>query len=374
MSNLVRLDPIGPLAIPPKADLLAARRAIYMSRTLQQLFNDAAAEGWDEERLCGALEEGFFRVLGERVGTETVRYLAEEFAARDKTQTLLVSAETGLAVAQVSPDALYQPAPVAREGTDNLATPPMRLKPEVESAIVQHHHAQAQEAELTAKLQERARSTELQRLEGDTRLRVATRVGRRRLAAQLLEELPALFHDHRGASGRLLRRCRLNEPVPETHSLALELTLFGHVSVLVADGLTHNFRYDVFGSVRDRIRSGWVRTLARAIAEQAHLGRPAVEVNAQAELGAGLLVASPDVVKAVSHVEKLSVVENVAAVLAGVVYLTLLDEPKLDAYESEAWWNVDASIGVCAHLDPVSLHPLVFTDVFEAEASVEIIR
>jgi len=251
--------------------------------------------------------------------------------------------------------------------------PLVQLKPEVEAAIVQYHHGRALDEGLTAKLQQRARSSDLQRIEGDQRLRIATRGGRKSLAVQLSKELRTLLNDHRGASGRLLRRCRLNEAIPGTHDLMLELTLFGHVSIPVADGMSHNVRHDIYGSLKDRIRAGWTRTLAKSISEQAHRDRPAVHQDAQAELQ-GLLIVTPDVAKSTWHLEKLPVADALAALLVGEVYLTLDAEPRLDAYESEARWNVDASVGVRVHLEPVSLMPLVFTDVQEAAASGEVVR
>jgi hypothetical protein len=373
MSDLTKFDRVGPLSVPPKADLLLARRAIHVSPDLQRLFDDAVTEGWDVERLAGALEDGLFRFVGQEVGAETARYLAEEFEARDKTQTLLVSAETGLAVAQIPQDALYQPGPVPREGTDKLATPSMRLKPEIEAAIIQHHHVRGVEDGLIGKLQVRVRSSELQRTEGDARLRIATRTGRKGIAAQLFEELPTLLQDHRGSLGRLLSLCHVNEPVPGSHSVTLELSLFTHASLLVADGLATNFRYDAYGLTRERIRGGWTRSLARAIARSAHRNPPA-HVGSHTDLGEGLLIAEPDVIRAVRHANKLLAPDSPAAILRGSVYLTLGLDHQLNAYEAEARWNVDAWIGVCLHLDPESLEPIVFTDVIESSVLVEVLQ
>jgi len=372
--KLATLDRIGSLATPPAADLILARHAIHSSLELQRLFNDAVTEGWDLEQLSSAIEAGMLSFLGKPIGAETARYLAEEFEARDKTQTLLVSAQTGLAVAQVPPDALYQPDPVGREGTSELATPLLRLKPEVEAAIVRHHHLRDEEALLVEKLQVRARSSELQRAEGDARLRISTRGGRKSLAGQLFGELPTLLTDHRGACGRLLRHCRLDEPVPSSHSLTFDMTLLAHASVVVADGLANNFRHDAYGSARGRIRAGWTRSLAKAIARVAHLWCPAVQVGTHAEVGPGLLIAEPNVLAMVSHAATVFAADAPTVRFNGCLYLTFRSDYRLDAYESEARWNLDASIDVCLHLDPLALHPLIFADVVESGASVEVLR
>jgi hypothetical protein len=373
VSNLVKLEGLEALTAPPRADLLLARRAIHASPELQQLFDDAATQGWEVDRLASAIDDGLRRALGTSIGAATALFLAEEFEARDKQQTLLVSADTGLAVAQVPPDALYQPDPVAREGTDQLATPLMRLKPEVEAAIVQHHYRRAEDRSLTAKLQQRARSSELQKAEGDARFRIATRSGRTSLAEQLRGELPTLLSDHRGASGRLLRLCRLNEPVPSSHSLTLEWTLFSQVSMLVADGLANNLRHDSYGSARGRIRAGWTRSLAKAIATLAHLKCAKVHVRTR-ELGPeGLLIAEPNAVAMGLHAKSLFTVEAPSVLLNSDVYLTFRSDYRLDAYESQARWNLDASIDVCMHLDPEAVSAVIFTDVVESGVSVEVL-
>ena len=374
MSNLVKLEGLEALTAPPRADLLLARRAIHASPELQQLFDAAAVEGWDVERLASALDEGLRRVLGTSIGAATTLFLAEEFEARDKQQTLLVSADTGLAVAQVPPDALYQPDPVAREGTDQLAIPLMRLKPEVEAAIVQHHYRRAEDRGLTAQLQQRARSSELQKAEGDARFRIATRSGRTSLAERLRSDLPTLLQDHRGPCGSLLRLCRLNEPVPSSHSLILDWTLFSHASVGVVDGLANNLRHDAYGSARGRVRAGWTRSLAKIIAAVAHLRCAIVPVGTRGELGPGLLLAEPNVIAMGLRADTLFTVEAPAVLLNGDVYLTLRSDYQLDAYESQARWNLDASVDVCLHLDGGSLTPLIFTDVVESGVTVEVLR
>lgn len=374
MADLVKLDRIGALAAPAKAGLLLARHAIHSSRDLQRLFDDAALEGWDVERLSAALGEAISRFLGQDVDPAVPRYLAEEFEARDKTQTLLVSTETGLAVAQVPSEALYQPERVPREGSAELAQPLMRLKPELEAAIIQHHHERGEEDGLMARLQIRARSSELQRADGDARFRITTPRGRRSLAEQLLAELPTLLQDQRGASGRLLSRCCVNEPVPESHRLRLSLTLSTKTWLLVADRLAHNFRYDAYRSARERIRAGWTRTMAKSIAIQAHLSRPPAHQGVDGALGEGLLIAEPNVIAMVRHVDTLLVPRAPAALVSGQVYLELQGEPRLAAYESEARWNLEASFDVALHLDPGAMQPLSFADVVESGVSVEVLR
>jgi predicted RNase H-like HicB family nuclease len=374
MSDLVKLEPLAALQAPPTADLLKARYAILSSVELQRLFGDAVEQGWGIERLIQAMQEALERVLEEQVGEDVARYLAEEFLARDKDKTLLVSADTGIAVAQVPPDTLYQPDPVPREGSDKLAQPLPRLKPEVEAAIVQHHHSRGADARVTKALEVRARSSELQRQEGDRRFRISTRAGRKGLAEQLLQELPTLLSDHSGACGRLLSLCHVDEPIPTQCRHSFAVTLATHTSLLVADGLSNNFRHDWYRAVREQIRAGWTRELGNAVAEQAHRARSAASVGLgwQDDSG-GFLIAAPEVTQVVRHRNTLWVTCGRAVMLYGNLYLTL-GGTVFDHYEGDARWNVDASVAVMVHFDPEQLHPLVFEDAASPGWLAELVR
>lgn len=374
MPDLIRLGGIEGLAAPKKReDLVRARHAIHVHVSLQRVFELASDEQWSADQLANVLEWELLG-LGVDVAFEVCRYLADEFEARDKTATLLVSAETGLAVAQVPEDAIYVPPPVAREGTDQLAAPIPRIKPEIEAAIIRYQNAVAEEPVLLEKLFSRARSTSLQQADGDVRLQVATRSGRTKLGECLRDALPALLRDQRGAIGRLYQKCRINEPVPESHDIHISLTLSGHASMLVADALAMNFRYDVYQWGREQLRAGWGRSLAQAITGVAHKGTRPVEVAVNSTLPRGLLIGPPDLAVMARRLEVLPVVDALATAVTGVMFLEVRDDAyAFDSYESAARWCVDASVRVDLYLDPTTLHPLVFTDLIESEFVAEVL-
>jgi hypothetical protein len=373
MPDLIRLEGIETLSAPSeREDLLRARHAIHASVELQKIFERAETQQWGTERLASELAERL-AAHGTVIDPSICRYLADEFAARDKGATLLVSAETGLAVAQVPEDAIYVPALVAREGTDELAVPLPRLKPEIEAAIIQHRNTVAEEPLVIAKLQDRARSTELLRAEGDRRLQISTRSGRKKLSDRLQDELPEILADHRGAVGRLFERCRVNETPPKECEIRIPLTLRGHSSILVVDSLAMNFRYDVSRAAREKIRFGWAVRLARELSTIAHRTKNPRLVTSGEALPSGLLIGTPDLAAA-GYPEVLPLIDQHAVVVAGLVYLEVQDECfDFEAYETEARWCVDASVTLNLCLSARSLHPLVFKDLSESGLVVEVV-
>lgn len=374
MSDLIRIQEIAALE-PPKqrADLVRVRLAIHAHASLQRLFDGAAVQRWSTERLATELECELLR-LDVNVAPAVCHYVAQEFLVRDKSATLLVSAQTGLAVAQVPSEAIYVPEPVAREGTDTLATPLPRLRPEIEAAIIERQNAVAEERLLLEKLADRTHSTELQRSDGDARLHIATRSGRRKLARQLRDELPRLFADHSGTVGRLFARCRVNDEVPRTYGTHVSLELRGHVSLLVADSLAMNFRHDPYGAARERIRAAWARHLAQAVTGIAHKAGSAREVTTKDALPPGLLIGPPDLAVLDRALEVLPVDNALSTVVAGELYMDVRDDGYvLEAYEAAARWCIDTTVTVDLYLDARRLHPLVFTDLVESAIVAEVI-
>jgi hypothetical protein len=376
MADLVRLGSIEALQAPQDRDaLVRARVAIHASITLQKLFEQSDSEQWETERLASALSTGFASLELE-VEPGVCRYLAEEHRSRNKELTLLVSAHTGLPVAQVPEDAIYVPEPVAREGTDALATPLPRLRPEIETAIVLRTNERAADPVLLTQLAARTHSTVLQRTEGDLRFRIATRSGRKRLAERLREELPELLRDHHGSIGRLFARCRLTGPIPEEHAIRFPVTLRGHAALLVADALAMNYRHDSYRSAREKIRAGWGRALAKAVATIAHQTSPRAVTLEDPLLPEGLLIGSPDLASMARQLNVVAVPGVSETVLSGNLFLIVNEDDdayRLDTYETESRWCLDASVTVTLYLDTRSVHPLLFTDLVESGLVVEVL-
>ena len=374
MSDLVKFDGLKELGSPgDREDLIRARLAIHASVPLQQLFERAVEECWSSEGLSEALSEGFIE-FGLQIDPEVCRFLAQECFARDSEKTLVVSSETGLAVAEVPADAIYVPDPLPREGKEGLAVPLPRLRPELAAAIVLHQNQVAAEPLLLAKLQERSRSTELQKAHGDQRLHIATRSGRRKLTERLEQELPKLLRDHQGSVGRLLAMCRVGEPVPKYCTIRLPLVLFGYASTLVADSLAMNLRHDPFRMAREQIRNAWAKGIAKVIVEHGHQVRRPEQVTTQDTLPRGLLLGSPDLAVAARHLSALPLVDGLAAVLSREVFLKV-DETsyKVTAHEAEARWVVGASVRVELSVSPDAMHPLMFSGLEESGLVAELL-
>lgn len=354
--------------------LRAARITVSYSPEIQSLFDQAATDGWSTEMLTRALTESLPDYMLDQEGIpEVAHYLAQEFALRDKTQTMLVSAETGQVVGQVPPDSIYQPDPVEREFTNRLAVPLARIKPEVEAALIQAHVTKGQESRVLQVLQGRARSTELQIQDGDPRLLVATRNGRAKLTDRLRQELPDLLLEGAGAIGEFTRHfdIRLPADIPEE---AHQLRITAHASVSLVDMLTINLRHDLYTALRERIRAQWARNIARQVAILTWQ-MPEQELSLKDAPDQGLLICDPDVAAALPGRVCLAVV-GASSVLLTSPGLYLGIEPDgyvCEAIERNSQWEIAAGFDLTLHVDLATVRAIRFTDVPASGVSVEVV-
>lgn len=376
MNDLVELGSTALVNIGT-ATLRAARIAISASEELRAVFDRAATEGWGAEMLCSALQESLPEYLIDQDGIpEVAKYLAREFVLRDKTQTLLVSAETGIAVGQVSPSDFYQPPPVEREFSSNLATPALRIRPEIESAIVQGNFNRARETQIMATLTKKVRSTELQLQAGDARLLVATLKGRKTLTELLRQELPELLQNGPGMLGQFLGMCRIGRPeeMDNGSENGHLLRITAHSVVPTLDMLSLNFQHDHYTALKERVRSQWVRGLARQVASLAYFQGPVSHIKLADILPDGLLICDPNTAMALPGRQCLPVDDSLIAVM--------FDGPKLgiepDSYvcesiERHGKWEVAAGFDVLLHLDPASVRAFKLLDTPLSGLSVEVV-
>lgn len=379
MNDLAELRPTS-LVNVSTATLRAARIAVSASEELKAVFDRAATEEWDVTMLRSALQESLPEYLIEQDGiSEVADYLAREFFARDKSQTLLVSAETGLAVGQISPSDLYQPPPVEREFSDKLATPAMRLRPEVESALVQGAFNREQDAKTLSALSERVKSTELQRQEGDSRLLVATRKGRKSLMERLRQELPELLQSGPGMVGQFLGMCMIGRPediakdAGDVEGHVLRIT--AHSVVPTLDTRALSFQHDHYTALKERVRAQWARGLARQVASLAYFQGPVVDIRVSDNaLPDGLLICDPDTAMAHPNRPCLPVENSMAAVLFDGPYLGINPESYVcESIERHGRWEVAAGFDVSLHLDSGGVRAFRFLDVPVSGVTVEVV-
>lgn len=211
---------------------------------------------------------------------EVARYLWDEQAQLGEG-LYVISQETGRVVGVVTEHDFYQPAPVPRED-GSLVLPQPRLKPALEAALVCWAHDSSREAQLRDQLAARAHQTVLLREDGDPRLLVASKAGRRHIVESFAAIDPQLlFQSAGGTSGTFLRRFHLTAQDPPD---ATGLTLITGVAISattmnVSDATTTNLRHNRAATVGAALVQGWTREIARQLSLAAIRQEAAPEVR-----------------------------------------------------------------------------------------------
>lgn len=266
-----KLEPrVTSLAKPSVQNLLQARAEVQRDAATKQLFLDAKEQGHPTEWLVDQLAS---RLAGLWDGNlpeaqEAARYLADEFTQLGEG-ILIVSTETGKAIAKLDESDLYTPAPVPRE-SGNFAEPLPRIEPGMEAMIVSWGLEKSREERVEALLAQRANQTALLREEGDRRLWIATRKGRARMAGALADDHPkTLLERAGGTSGAFLKHFDLALDPPEGAEGGRTYRLEATMALRVQDPLTSNLQYDRLGSMRGVVAQSWIRELGKQLARDA---------------------------------------------------------------------------------------------------------
>ncbi len=282
MSDLVRRGQGSPLArvevgvltkANPIAGLLRVTRTIIQrTPSLRNLFMQARSEAWAPERLANLLFEGITTYFDGPVPEDPVNvravadYLADEYAQLGDS-ILLISADTGRAIAKLRDEDFYQPSMVPREdGT--MVTPGRRIRPEIESFIVQWQFDRAYEQKIESSMLAKLPRTALLAESGDRRVLFATRQGRKVLVSEVGARLPHILPDScTGSTKALFDYLRVvKEPPTEAGYVSLgEVTHHATASYPLADKKAKNLRYDIWSSILATTASGWARRLAGAV-------------------------------------------------------------------------------------------------------------
>lgn len=259
------------LARPASGPLVAARGVVQRSGAIQGLFTQAKAEGWDAGRLSEAIEAP----LGEALAStpdevrQVALYLAAEYLQFGDT-LLLISRETGRAIARITEEDIWQPPMVPRE-SGGLAKPLPRLRPELEGFLYQYVHDHDREARLTSELAVRTRQTAFLAAEGDRRLFVSTRQGRRAIEQEIQARAEGVLE---GATG-LVREFLMRLAGPTTAPIGLTALAMARTRMEISDLVAVNYRFDHATGQYMNLVNEWVREIARTLGIEAHQQRPA---------------------------------------------------------------------------------------------------
>lgn len=366
------------LAKPTPEILLAARNAIRNAPELQELFTQAKAEGWGADRLADSLNTRLREHLidGDNAW-DAAQYLADEFLQVGDS-ILLISKETGRAVAQLSEEDIYVPDLVSRE-TGNLRRPLPRIRPDLEGLIVEWQFARSKEKQVVQALAARVHQTELLRQEGDHRLLRATRAGREQIVTQLQEELPSLLGSATGVTRDFLNMFDFCTEAPSGAPIVSGgIRSFAKVIMTIADPLSVNLRHDPYTTLRGQLTSQWARDIARAVADLAHAHGLVTNGSIFDTLPPGFWVADPNTAMALRPLIALAVSGAKTALLQRVSELSLVIEPTSYLCKGREFldrWEVAAEFhfSICVMGGSQNLLGYNFTDVPTTGLSVEVV-
>ena len=259
-AGLTRLEPeVRTLARPVAVNLLAARTEVQRNGDLQVAFVKAKAEGWTPEKLAETVQS----VLAEKVegSSEAIRevalYLADEYL-QGEGGILLVSKETGRAIARITEEDIWQPSPVRRED-GSLVTPLPRLRPDLEGFLVQWTFDRGREEQRFASLTPwQSQSPAAKQI---------TRGGRQALARQIEGSLDRLLADLTGSARDFLDFVRWTEtetPI-EGYTQLARRTAFIRTRTPIADLKSFNLRFDVLGTQKAVLGTSLLKEMARTL-------------------------------------------------------------------------------------------------------------
>lgn len=274
-----KLEPkVESLAKPSVDWLLQGRAEIQRDEELKKLFLEDRSDEWKASMVASRLAGLWGGNIAD--ASQVAEYLVDE-RRQLGDGIYLVSSETGRVIAQLTEEDIYQPEPVPRT-TGELAVPLPRIDPGTEALIVTYQSEKGREERILSALAARANQTDLQREDGDSRLWVATRAGRVRIAQSLSENHPKRLLERAGGSaGAFLSHFDMTTTPPEG-IVGVAVYLNATSTLQVNDPLTTNLSYDRLGSLRGVFAQGWVRELAKQLSLHANVsmsGRPPVIIS-----------------------------------------------------------------------------------------------
>lgn len=304
--KLTKLQPqVNTLAQPAGNHLLAARGAVQRNDQLRESFAYAREHKITTDELAAVVTPMFSEELDITMeeAAEVARYLADEYEQIGDA-VLIVSRDTGRAVARVTDEDFWQPAPVPREdGTMAISTP--RLKPEIQGALINWQFSEGRDRNLLAEMLVRGRSTGLVRDAGDKKLQPVTRAGRKQFIEELREELPRLLDETAGGVYAFLNCFQRVEQDPLTDvdvQRSVRTLVVARVMLPLQDPTTTNLHHSLSTTVRRQIANQWVRDVAATVSTLTAGGHmePLRLVAGDALPGGVVWAADPDVCRAVS--------------------------------------------------------------------------
>lgn len=373
-------------ANPDPSLLRSIRYLLQQNEEVRQVFVDAQTESEaggsrqvDRQRLLGLLSEAYpHDGLG-----QVVEYLSDEFEQIGEG-VLLISPETGKAIARVSTESLYEASPVPRE-SGNMIERGLRIRPDVEAYLAYWSFENTRESGLRREVIARLNQTELQREEGDPRTLVLSRVGRRNISQQVHDSVASAFRNPSGPAKTLLEHFPIGkESFPLSDScVPLKILPWSRVRRRVQDQLSVNPKYDALTATLASVTSSWARSILGTFLEEAAARPLQLEPESLDELLhdrlGGVWVCEPNLARALMdrgcRVFPVNGPPNVAVQLIREAGYLEFDESKIGTNHRELHdrWTVESAAEVTLHVywDFIDIFPVLGD--FTSGVSVEVV-
>jgi len=297
---------------------------------------------------------------------EVVNYIVDEHE-QIGTSILVISPDTGKAVARLSEVDFYQPAPVSRE-TGGMVTPLPRMKPEIESYLVHSISDGVREREISESMLSRMPKQSLP----DVIRRKAmflTRAGRSEVAATIHDRLPGLIGSARGVAQSLFASFPSDGSTDGCEELQADVSVCLRVGV--QDARTQSLGYDVVNASSAVVTAGWARAIGYLVLENATRW-PIVGAYDGED---GLYIASANTAQCL-HGQTLVVegLDGVAVRLTGPAGRLEARDYTTQWREVHDKWTLEATLMAVLHLDLSRVEVLRVEGVEESGVSVEVLH
>lgn len=373
-------------ANPDPSLLRSIRYLLQQNEEVRQVFVDAQTESEaggsrqvDRQRLLGLLSEAYPHEGLDQVA----EYLSDEFEQIGEG-VLLISPETGKAVARVSTESLYEASPVPRE-SGNMVERGLRIRPDVEAYLAYWSFENTRERDLRREVIARLNQTELQREEGDPRTLVLSKAGRRTISQQVHDSIAATFQDPRGPAKALLEHFPIGK---ESSSLgdscvSLKILPWSRVRRRVQDQLSVNPRFDALTATLASVTSSWARSILGALLGEAALrplqGAPGSLDDVVQDHFGGVWVCEPNLARALMgrgcRVFPVNGPSNIAVQLLREAGYLEFDASKIGTNHRELHdrWTVESVSEVTLHVYWGAINIFHVLGDFTSGSSVEVV-
>jgi hypothetical protein len=390
--DLARVPQVTTLAKPDGRPLLDARFEVQRNAEVRATFEkykgrkDAEAPAQLADEISGQLSERLS--CSPESLQEVCRYLADEYLQVGDA-VLIISRQTGKAIARITDKDMWQPDAVPRFGGD-MVLPAARIRPELQGFLIRWEFEREREEKLVDELALNFPQVPSITRDEDRRLLPTTRRGREVIVQDLKDALPTLLHDALGGSlGRFIRlldgvREEGREPVvrPEALTSFRGFKAYARMTMPLMDHKARNLLFDVLSSHRATIATQWGREIALTIGKLAHANTtPAIVSLLDFRYSGGLWLTTPTEAMALrkQHVahEFCIPIEDCPTILVRDLAFPIgrlhCGQTQIASREIHDRWEVVATIDYDLDINLPRLHAVQLTDMPDIEYRAEVV-